>query len=404
MTIKEVTDRKDSTRFRDFHKKHYRKDPNWVCPLDMEFDSTFDPEKNSNFKFGILQRWLLLDDNSVVIGRIAAFIDYHRAKSYHQPTGGLGFFEVIKKREAAFKLFDTAINWLAENGMQAVDGPITFGSNETNWGLLVDGFTQPTTGMQYHKKYYREYFEDYGFKNYFEQYSYSKDIGSVSIFPERFMKIANWISKRPGYSFRHIKFSESEKFVNDLVEIYNKTWSEFKEDYEPMDAGEFHKSLKKSRAFIDEELIWFAYKDDKPIAFYIIFPDLNQILKHLNGRLHLWNKIKFFYLKKTRTMTRMRALAAGVIPEYRNSGVESAIFRCLYDVFMKKRFYKELELSWVGDFNEKMISIYEALDAHRIKTHISYRYMINRELKFTRLKDEMDELISQKGNDQLQNK
>jgi hypothetical protein len=247
--------------------------------------------------------------------------------------------------------------------------------------------------MPYHKKYYRNYFEKYGFQNYFEQYSYKRDIASVEVFPERFMKIAEWIHKRPGYEFRHLELNKVRSYIDDLVEIYNKTWSDFREDYEPLDPDEFYKTFSKSKAFIDEELIWFAYKDEEPIAFFILFPDLNQILRSLDGRLTLWNKLKFMYLKNRKTMTRVRALAAGVVPTYRNSGVESAIFLCLYNVFMKKRFYTELELSWVGDFNKKMISIYDAIGAIRAKTHVTYRYMINRELPFTRLMDEMAELV-----------
>ena len=89
-------------------------------------------------------------------------------------------------KQAAFLLFDTAKEWLSSKGMQAMDGPINFGENDTNWGLLVEGFTQPGFGMGYHKKYYEEHFlKKYGFKNYFEQYSYHKDVGSVEIFPRK---------------------------------------------------------------------------------------------------------------------------------------------------------------------------------------------------------------------------
>ena len=88
-------------------------------------------------------------------------------------------------------------------------------------------------------------------------------------------------------------------------------------------------------------------------------------------------------------MTRLRASAAGVHPKYQNSGVESAIFLQLYKVFKKKPHYKELELSWVGDFNPKMISIYEAIGARKYKVHTTYRYLVDRNLPFVRYKDEM---------------
>jgi hypothetical protein len=88
-------------------------------------------------------------------------------------------------------------------------------------------------------------------------------------------------------------------------------------------------------------------------------------------------------------MKRMRAVVGGVHPTHQNSGVESAIFLQLYKVFDKKPWFKELELSWVGDYNPRMISIYQALGAKKAKTHITYRFMINTNLQFIRFKDEM---------------
>ena len=90
-------------------------------------------------------------------------------------------------------------------------------------------------------------------------------------------------------------------------------------------------------------------------------------------------------------MTRMRAVVAGVNPAYQNAGIESAIFLQLYKVFRKKTYYKELELSWVGDFNPKMMAIYEAIGAKKAKTHITFRYYINSKLEYIRYKDEMAE-------------
>jgi hypothetical protein len=63
----------------------------------------------------------------------------------------------------------------------------------------------------------------------------------------------------------------------------------------------------------------------------------------------------------------------------------------LYAVFKNRPWFKELELSWVGDYNPKMIAIYEALGATKAKTHITYRYLINNKLPFVRYKDEMAE-------------
>lgn len=391
MRVTEVTTDEQRKEFIDFPRRLYRGDPNWVCPLDSEVESVFDPSRNAAFRHGVATRWILSGNGGETIGRVAAFIDEIRSKANRQPTGGFGFYEVIESREAAFMLFDTVRQWLTERGMKAMDGPINFGENDNYWGLLTEGFIQPGFGMPYNKKYYRQYFEDYGFRIYFEQYSYHKDVASVEVFPERFMKIAEWISKRPGYTFRHFEYKRKDKIIADMVEIYNATWSVFKEDFTPLDPAMLNNTLSQAKAFIDPELIWFAYHNDRPVAFFVIFPDLNQIIKHFNGRLNLWNKIRFVWYKLTHEMTRARALVAGVHPSYQNSGIESAIFLELFHVFRKKRFYKELELSWVGDFNPKMISIYEAIGAQRAKTHLTMRYMIDDTLPLKMYKVEIEE-------------
>jgi hypothetical protein len=335
----------------------------------------------------------LKDEKGKTIGRIAAFFDLVRSSVYRQPTGGVGFFEIIENKEAAFALFDAGKQWLSSHGMEAMDGPINFGENDNNWGLLVEGFMQQGFGMPYNKKYYRDFFEAYGFRNYFEQYSYHRAVRNedeeIEEFPQRIMKIAEWLSKRPGYSFHHFEFAKKEKFVNDLVQIYNSAWSVFKDDFIPLDPELIEATFQKAKAVIDEEIIWYAYFNDKPIAFFILFPDLNQIIKSFKGRLHIWNMIRFVWFRANHKMTRMRAIVGGVNPSYQNSGVESAIFFHLYQVFKRKPWYKELELSWVGDFNPKMIAIYEALGAHKAKMHITYRYMINDKLEYIRYIDEM---------------
>jgi hypothetical protein len=398
MQIIEVVAKPEKEEFINFPKKLYKGDPFWICPPDAMIESVFNSDVNHAFRHGEAIRWILKDSGNITIGRIAAFIDNVRSAANRQPTGGMGFFEVIEDRDIAFLLFDTARDWLAVRGMEAMDGPVNFGENDNHWGLLVEGFMQQGFGMPYHKKYYRSFFEDYGFRKYFEQYSYQRDIrdkdNKIARFPERMMKIAAWISRKPGYSFRHFEIRNKDKFIKDIVEIYNATWSVFKEDFTPLEPDFLLATFNQAKPFLDEDLIWFAYFNEKPIAFFILFPDLNQILKHMNGRLHPWNMLRFLYFRMTHEMTRLRAIVGGVHPSYQNSGVESAIFLQLYNVFKKKPWLKELELSWVGDYNPRMMAIYEALGAKCARVHITYRYLINRNITFLTYREEMAERLA----------
>jgi hypothetical protein len=321
------------------------------------------------------------DEQGNLTGRVAAFINKNKAFTFQQPTGGMGFFECIDDHEAAFLLFDTCRDWLKARGMQAMDGPINFGENDVNWGLLVDGFIHPGIGMNYNPPYYRNLFESYGFKFYFEQVSNHLDL--TKPFPERFWKIADWVRNKPEYQFRHFTYKDASKFIRDLKDIYDTAWA-FHENFTPMEEKMLLKTLEKSRSFLEEEMIWFVYHQEDPVAFLIMFPDVNQILKHLNGKLHLWNQLKFLYLKSRKTMTRARIVIMGVKPQYQRNGLESGIFWHLKEVMKKRPHITELELSWVGDFNPKMRALHESVGAVFAKRHITYRKIFSADVEFHR--------------------
>ena len=129
MIITEVKSNADKKAFLNIARILYKNDPVWVCPLDNDVNAVFDPKKNNFHQHGKCTRWILYDNNKP-IGRIAAFINEEKAYKPEQPTGGAGFFECVNNEEAAFKLLDTAKQWLQQNGMQAMDGPINFGEND----------------------------------------------------------------------------------------------------------------------------------------------------------------------------------------------------------------------------------------------------------------------------------
>ncbi len=375
MKLIEVNSKSLSKKFLEVGRIIYKDDPYWVCPLDSMVSSIFDPQKNVFYTHGEAIRWILVDDKNNLIGRVAAFINEKKAYNFEQPTGGMGFFECIDDQEAAFMLFDKCVEWLKSNEMEAVDGPINFGENDNFWGLLVEGYNySPSFGMNYHKSYYKKFFENYGFESFFEQVTNHLDM--TTPFPERFWKIANWIRKKPGYHFEHLRVKNVQKYLNDLKEIYDNAW-QFHENFTPISMKDLTESFKKAKAIIDEEFVWFVYNDDKPIAFLVMFPDANQILKKMNGKMHLLNKLRFLYLSKTKAMTRTRITIMGVVPEFQKFGVESGIFWHMDKIMKKKPHYTEVELSWVGDFNPKMKMLHEAVGGTFAKRHITYRKLFS---------------------------
>jgi len=371
MTITEVISKADKKAFLDVARIIYKNDEVWICPLDIDIEAVFDPKKNNFHTHGKITRWILRDDSGKLIGRIAAFINEEKAYNYAQPTGGCGFFECINDKEAAFRLFDTAKAWLQERGMKAMDGPINFGENDKFWGLLVEGFTVASYGMNYNHAYYQAFFEEYGFKTEYQQIT--NHLTVYKPFPERFTKIAQWVSQKPGYEFKHLEANNIDKYANDFMEIYNDAWKNF-ENFVPINKTTIMENFSQMKAIMDESLIWFAYVNGEPASFTLILPDANQMIKGLNGKLDLIGKLKFLY-NKWRGVSRMRAIVMGTKEKFQKHGLESAMFIKLKEYVYPLNQYFELELSWVGDFNDKMIAIHEATGATFGKRHLTMRYI-----------------------------
>ena len=371
MIISEVTDKKSNNEFLSLPRQLYKNDPNFISPLDKDIEVIFDPSRNNFHAHGIIKRWIARDDNNATVGRIAAFINHKKNKNPGFIVGGIGFFESINDEKIAFILLDTAKKWLSQNGAKAMDGPINFGENDKYWGLLVEGFVPPSMGMNYNPPFYKDLFEKYGFVKQYDQFTNVINVDKP--FPERFSKIADWIANKPEYKFVHFENKNFEKFAKDFQEIYNDAWNEF-EDFSPIELDTLKQSFREMKPIVDEKIIWFAYFHDEPIAFILALPDINVLLRSFNGKLNLWNKIRFFLKLKTTTINRIRFIVMGCKKKFQNKGIESGLIKKLQVEVLPRNTIKEAELAWVGDWNKKMIAVHEATGAVKEKVHRTYRY------------------------------
>ena len=323
MKLIEVTDKKTKKLFNKLPPLLYKNFPDYTCPLISMVEETFDPQKNSFYNHGKAIRWVLTDEKGKPIGRIAAFIDFEKATTFDQPTGNIGFFECINDQKAADLLFNSAKDWLSGEGMGAMDGPANMGENYMNHGLLAWGYQPQGFGMPYNPPYYVTLFENFGFKVYYEQYTYHIDY--TKPMPERLWKIAEWVARKPQFSFKHFDWSQSEQFIDDFGKVYEGAWHKH-EHYKPVDRDELKNFLVSSKMILIPEFIWFAYHENEPIGLLVMLPDFNQALRYLkNGRLTLWNTLKLLWFIKKEKYSRTRILIMGIVERFQKSGIESAI-------------------------------------------------------------------------------
>lgn len=382
MKLIEVTTPAHQTEFIEMAVRLYKNEKNWIRPLDADIEGLFHSETNKLFRNGAkAKRWILENEKGETIGRVAAFINPKMKEK--QPTGGLGFFECIKDQDAAFLLFDTAKAWLESEGMEAMDGPINFGERDKWWGLLVDGFSEPNYNMPWNFGYYQEFFENYGFQLYFKQFTYARNVQNVG-FDEKMIKRANAIIADPDYTFRYIKGKElQEKAPEYFMTVYNKAWA--RHMGKTIALKESQLMFGKMKPIIDPKLIYFGFYKGEPVSMFIQIPEINQIFKHVNGKMDLLGKLKFLWYKTFSPPNKMLGLVFGVVPEHQGKGVESAMVVEYDKMSGKSDFqYKTIEMNWIGDFNPKMMRVCEQLLADIYKTHHTYRYLFDREKPFER--------------------
>ncbi|PKP48083.1 MAG: hypothetical protein CVT95_04815 [Bacteroidetes bacterium HGW-Bacteroidetes-12] len=382
MIIKEVTTNKLIKQFHQLPFSIYKNDNNWIPHIKQDIEKVFDPTKNKAHANGKIIRWILFDSTQKPIGRIAAFVNFEQAKTDNQPTGGIGFFECVNNIEAAELLFNTAKKWLITHNMEAMDGPINFGEKNMFWGLLVENFIDPNSyGMNYNPSYYQQLFEEYGFQTYYKQFMFKRSVGipTQKVFDDK----SNRILADGNYSISNVKKLNLDEIARNFKTVYNSAWATH-DGFKEMTFATSRKIMQNLKPIYDPSIMIFVYYKKEPIAFYINIPELNELFKYVNGNLNWLGKIKFLYHKMVHPPQTMVGIVFGIAKRFQGKGVDGAMIKWAHESLLKEKRYNQTVLTWIGDFNPKMLRIAKDLDAEVYRTYHTYRYLFDRSKPFER--------------------
>lgn len=337
------------------------------------------------FRSGQCIRWVFENERGETVGRAAAFYDRRIWKEGEPKIGGMGFFESVDDQQVANFIFQTCENWLISEGCEGMDGVINFGDRDKNWGILVEGFDKtPNYGMPYTPAYYPRLFEAYGFKTYFYQLTFHRSVAAP--LSEKMQEKYERVMRDPSIRFCHYEPAESEKFIKAFHQIYNEAWGKHA-GVPKMSELHVRSLFNKLKPVMDKRLLWYGFQGDRPIAFYLMLPELNQIFKHVNGKLDLLGKLKFVWYRHVVGIKKAFGVVFGVVPDFQGKGMEGAIVVECAKVVQKKKLYDEVEMNWIGDFNPKMLHLLDSLGATVVKKHATYRLYFDRNYPFERMKD-----------------
>lgn len=367
--IAEVISRRDLDDFLHVPWAIYRGNSCWVPPLVNEVRETLSIEENPFWKHARMKMFIARD-NGKPIGRIAGIVDDNHIAVHEEQTGFFGFFECIDDQETAHALWDHAKVWLKEQGMGSMRGPVNPSMNDEN-AFLLEGFDlPPVVMMPYTHEYYLKLAEEYGLKKAKDLYAFIKY--AKDGIPHRIEKMIDRIRKRTGVITRPFNMRKFEHDAEILKALYNDAW-ERNWGFVPMTDEEMNLAAKKLRQFADPDIVLFAEIDGKAVGVTVTVPDINQVLRHLNGKLGIVEMLKFVYYKKK--ITGVRSLIGGVTKAFRESGIIAVLY---YDSEKNgvRHGYQWSELGWNLEDNELINKFDAAIGGKIYKKYRIYEMTI----------------------------
>jgi hypothetical protein len=346
----------------------YADDPVWVPPLLLERRQHLSP-RNPYFAHAACRFWIAYRHGRPV-GRISAQVDQLYLKLYGGQTGFFGLLEAEDDAEVFHALLKTAETWLRRHGMRRVLGPFNLSINQ-ECGLLVAGFNTPPTFMMGHApSYYGSRIEEHGYKKEKDLLAYRIDahFKTSTSMQSVAARAGSQVRIRP---LKKSYFSRDLWILRDIFEdAWSKNWG-----FVPFTKAEFEHLGHNLRFLVDDEFVQIAEVDGAPAAMIVVLPNINEVIRDLDGRLLPFGWIKLLWGLKVAHPKTVRVLLMGVRQRYQNSLLGAALALMLIEAvrtFALKRGIEEAELSWILEDNRGMQNIIESIGGVAYKRYRIY--------------------------------
>jgi hypothetical protein len=351
--IRQIDSKADRKKFVKVPWPIYKNDPKWVPPLLMDRLETIDPKKHPFFEHGEVAIFIA-ERNGEPVGRITAHLNHLHNEYHKDKTGFFGFFESVDETTVSGALLDTAEGWLKDKGCDKVLGPESFSTNEEP-GMLLEDRKGPSMILNpYNPPYYAKLIEASGYQKAKDMYGWHYKVGDV---PEAPRQVAEAVEKHPGLVVRHMDPKKMERELKIIREIFNSAWSK-NWGYVPMTDHEVQHAAKMLKMIMIPEFTAIAEVDGKPAGMMLCIPNMNEVIKDLNGSLFPTGMLKLIYrvmLGRYRYKG-ARLFMLGVKKEFRGStlgGLSVLLYVWAHKGTLKYGI-EHGELGWTLEDNEKI--------------------------------------------------
>jgi GNAT superfamily N-acetyltransferase len=302
-----------------------------------------------------------------MVGRIAAIFNPVHRYIHRESTGFFGLFECINSVDVAQRLFTTANEYLRKFGCTHLAGPVNFNTNDES-GLLIEGYEEsPMLMCNYSPPYYAQLLSACGFSKVMDLLSYEARMGHI--FPQKYLDVFKRVSEKNEINVRPFNRNQFLQEIATIREIYNGSFIDVW-GFVPLSCSEAEAIGKSFISFFDDELVWIAEYKNKPAGLILALPDVNEILKDINGRLLPFGILEF--LLRRRHIHSVRVIVLCVLPMFRSKGIETLLIQKVHHRILTGG-YQRAEFSVVNENNIRMRNILETFGFHLTKRYRIYR-------------------------------
>ncbi|MGI8659642.1 MAG: hypothetical protein ACR2LH_01160 [Thermoleophilaceae bacterium] len=342
----------------------------WVPPLRIERRLFLSRRFNAYFKHATAQLFVARRGTRVV-GRISAQID--RAFNEHQDNawGMFGFLELEDDHEVMRALLEAAAGWLRARGRDRMVGPMDFTMND-ECGVLIEGFDrEPMIKQPWQPPYYAELCEGAGLTKAVDLYMWEAYIaGARERLVPAIVELGQRLEADHGIRIRKMSRRNLRRDLDVFGETYNAAWKD-NWGFVPYSSDDLDHYAPELQLVFDRHWFMVAEKIDSGecVGVCITVPDVNQVLKRMQGRILPFGW--WHFLRRRKIMTRVRVGFLGVKPEYQHTGVAAAFYLENFDM-AEQTPQKGGEMGWILESNTAMNRGMEGMGAQRIKRYRVY--------------------------------
>jgi GNAT superfamily N-acetyltransferase len=350
----------------------YRNDPQWVPPLIHQRERQLDPERGSFFGHGEAAPFVARRGDEVV-GTVVAWVNRRSNAYLEEKAAGFGFFEFLEDYPIAQALLTAACDWARGRGMEVIRGPFYFSMDDSP-GVLIKGFDQPQVILTGHTPpYYADFIERFGLEKYRDAYAYRGDLlplkGDVANVPRKILRVAEAIRRRAKVTVRKLRMDDWDNEVAIAMDIFNEALGHMR-NHVPMDETEFRRFADDLRTILDPDMVLLAEVAGRPVGFSVTLPDINQALKHVNGRLPPLGLLKLWWYRRRINVASVKIL--GVLEEYRGRGIDALLYvETARQLFAKG--YEWIDCSLVAENNVMMNRLAQRMGLYVYRHYRTYQ-------------------------------